>query len=223
MPIGEHTGRGNGYLIVDDHALIREGIVRVFSGTRPDAQLFEAGDLAQAIAILIGPQGPAIDTVLLDLHLPDSRGIGTLQRVRAMAPDVVVGVVSGTDDHELAMQCLQHGAAAFVPKHGELEQFVQGISALAGGGVYFPRDLLWQAAVRVRPCAAQPAEGAEVRVTRRQNDVLRLLLRGYSNHVISTELGISPETVKLHVSALLRAYGVNSRVHLILACANRPA
>ncbi|TAK75961.1 MAG: response regulator transcription factor [Aquabacterium sp.] len=221
MAIGEHTGRGNGYLIVDDHALIREGVVRVFSGTRPDAQLFEAGDLAQAISILIGPQGPSIDTVLLDLHLPDSRGIATLQRVRAMAPDVVVGVVSGTDDHELAMQCLQHGAAAFVPKHGEIDQFVQGISALAGGGVYFPRDLLWQAASRIKPDQACGSSG-EVKVTRRQNDVLRLLLRGYSNHVISTELGISPETVKLHVSALLRAFGVNSRVHLILACANRP-
>lgn len=215
------AARGDAYLIVDDHALIREGIVRVFSDTRPNARLFEACNLQQAVQTLQGEHGPSIDTVLLDLHLPDSRGLETLQRIKAVAPDVVVGVVSGTDDDHLAMQCLQQGAAAFVPKHGELDQFVQGISAMASGGIYFPRELLWQVTGRLsvldQPAAASPAS---VRLTQRQSEVLRLLLKGFSNQVISNELGISSETVKLHVSALLRAHKVRSRVHLILACAN---
>lgn len=214
--------RGDAYLIVDDHALIREGIVRVFSAIRPNAQLLEACHLAQAIEILQGEHGAAIDTVLLDLNLPDSRGIDTLQRLKAIAPALMIGVVSGTDDDHLAMQCLQHGAAAFVPKHGDLDQFVQGISAMASGGIYFPRELLWQVTGRLSNNGTDPftADPSAVRLTRRQNDVLRLLLKGFSNLVISNELGISPETVKLHVSALLRAYKVSSRVHLILACAN---
>lgn len=213
--------RGDAYLIVDDHALIREGIVRVFSATRPDARLFEACNLQQAIETLQGVHGSSIDTVLLDLHLPDSRGLETLQRIKAVAPAVVVGVVSGTDDDHLAMQCLQQGAAAFVPKHGELDQFVQGISAMASGGIYFPRELLWQVSGRM-PAVTSPVEAspASVRLTPRQSEVLRLLLKGFSNQVISHELGISSETVKLHVSALLRAHKVSSRVHLILALAN---
>lgn len=215
------TVRGGAYLIVDDHALIREGIVRVFSDTRPSARLFEACSLQQAIQILQGEEGASVDTVLLDLHLPDSRGLDTLQRIKAVAPQVVVGVVSGTDDDHLAMQCLQQGAAAFVPKHGGLDQFVQGISAMASGGIYFPRELLWQATGRLTgPDPRAPATAAAVRLTQRQGEVLRLLLKGLSNQVISHELGISPETVKLHVSALLRAHKVSSRVHLILACAN---
>ena len=211
--------RGDAYLIVDDHALIREGIVRVFNDIRPNARLFEACDLKQAIQTLQGEQGASIDTLLLDLNLPDSRGIETLQRIKAIAPDLVIGVISGTDDDHLAMQCLQQGAAAFVPKHGDLDQFVQGITAMASGGIYFPRELLWQATGRLS-VIDKPSEGlATVRLTQRQSEVLRLLLKGFSNQVISDELGISPETVKLHVSALLRAHKVSSRVHLILACA----
>lgn len=215
------TVRGDAYLIVDDHALIREGIVRVFTDFRPSAQLFEACNLSQAIQILQGAHGESIDTVLLDLNLPDSRGLETLQRIKAIAPNVVVGVVSGTDDDQLALQCLQQGAAAFVPKHGDLDQFVQGISAMASGGIYFPRELLWQVTGRFSVMDQQAAPGpASVRLTQRQGEVLRLVLKGFSNQVISNELGISPDTVKLHVSGLLRAYKVSSRVHLILACAN---
>jgi DNA-binding NarL/FixJ family response regulator len=214
------TVRGDAYLIVDDHALVREGIVRVFSDTRPSARLFEACSLAQAIRVLQGEHGASIDTVLLDLNLPDSRGLDTLQQIKAVAPEVVVGVVSGTDDDHLAMQCLHEGAAAFVPKHGELDQFVQGISAMASGGIYFPRELLWQVTGRLSAPERHPLPASAVRLTQRQGEVLRLLLKGLSNQVISHELGISPETVKLHVSALLRAHKVSSRVHLILACAN---
>ncbi|RZI86153.1 MAG: response regulator transcription factor [Rubrivivax sp.] len=212
--------RGDAYLIVDDHALIREGIVRVFTDIRPRARLLEAGDLRQAIGILQGEHGPSIDTVLLDLNLPDSRGLETLHRIKAIAPELVVGIISGTDDDQLAMQCLQSGATAFVPKHGDLDQFVQGISAMASGGVYFPRELLWQVTGRLSSNEQrEQVVPGRVRLTQRQGEVLRLLLKGFSNLVISNELGISPETVKLHVSALLRAYKVNSRVHLILACA----
>jgi DNA-binding NarL/FixJ family response regulator len=223
MNTQEPPVRGDAYLIVDDHALIREGIVRVFTDIRPNAQLLEACDLRQAIQILQGEHGASIDTLLLDLNLPDSRGLDTLHRIKAIAPDLVIGVISGTDDDHLAMQCLQHGAAAFVPKHGDLDQFVQGISAMASGGVYFPRDMLWQVTGRLSGHDPAAIEPGAVRLTRRQNDVLRLLLKGFSNLVISHELGISPDTVKLHVSALLRAYKVNSRVHLILACANQRA
>lgn len=212
--------RGDAYLIVDDHALIREGIVRVFNDIRPHARLFEACDLRQTIQTLQGEHGASIDTLLLDLNLPDSRGIETLQRIKAIAPDLVIGVISGTDDDHLAMQCLQQGAAAFVPKHGDLDQFVQGITAMASGGIYFPRELLWQATGRLSVIDKPSAGPATVRLTQRQSEVLRLLLKGFSNQVISDELGISPETVKLHVSALLRAHKVSSRVHLILACAN---
>jgi DNA-binding NarL/FixJ family response regulator len=218
MSTQEPTVRGDAYLIVDDHALVREGIVRVFTDIRPQARLFEACNLAQAIATLQGEHGASIDTLLLDLNLPDSRGLETLQRIKAIAPDLVIGVVSGTDDDNLAMQCLQQGAAAFVPKHGDLDQFAQGITAMASGGIYFPRELLWQATGRL-PTVDEPTPTSTVRLTERQSQVLRLLLKGFSNQVISNELGISPETVKLHVSALLRAHKVTSRVHLILACA----
>ncbi len=215
-PESPHPVRGNGFLIVDDHSLIREGIVRVFSEFRPSAELFEARDLRGAIDILQGPSSLSVDTILLDLNLPDSRGIDTLRRIKEVAPDLLVGVISGTDDEQLAMDCLLQGASAFVPKHGEVDQLVQGLSALASGGVYFPRDLLSKVS---RPAGrAAPVASPGIRLTRRQSEVLPLLLQGQSNQQISDALGISLETVKLHVSGLLKLYKVNSRVNLILAC-----
>ncbi len=207
--------RGNGFLIVDDHTLIREGIVRVFSEFRPTADLFEARDLLGAIDILQSPSSMGIDTILLDLNLPDSQGLATLQRIKDVAPELLIGVISGTDDERLAMDCLMQGASAFIPKHGNVDQLVQGLSALANGGVYFPRDLLSKVS-RHRQHAG--AGTGEIRLTRRQSEVLPLIMQGHSNQRISDELGISLETVKLHVSGLLKLYKVTSRVQLILAC-----
>jgi DNA-binding NarL/FixJ family response regulator len=217
--------QGAAYLIVDDHVLIREGVVRVFSDIRPTASLFEASSFAEAARILQSDSGRGIDTVLLDLNLPDSRGLETLQRIKAVAPHLLVGVISGTDDDHLAMQCLQQGASAFVPKHGPIDQFVQGITALATGGVYFPRELLCRVTGSLTGRLTDGAGSAQnetggVRLTQRQTEVLRLLRKGWTNQAIAEELGISTETVKLHVSALLRAYKVSSRVQLILACAS---
>lgn len=219
-----HPVRGNGFLIVDDHSLIREGIVRVFSEFRPCAALFEARDLACAVAILQGPSGEGVDTILLDLNLPDSQGIETLRRIKEVAPDRLIGIISGTHDEHLAMQCLTQGASAFVPKHGEVNQLVQGLSALANGGVYFPRDLLTKVTGTLSDGNAGGPVPGDVPLTRRQREVLPMLLRGCTNQQISDELRISLETAKLHVSGLLRLYKVSSRVQLILACSaqNKP-
>lgn len=217
-PLRSHPIRGNGFLIVDDHALIREGVVRVFGEFRPDAALFEARNLADAIDILSGPSGELVDTVLLDLNLPDSAGIDTLQRIKQVAPDRLIGIISGTNDEQLAMQCLMLGASAFVPKHGEVSQLVQGLSALANGGVYFPRELLTRVNRSALALDGSGPEHANAQLTRRQREVLPLLLQGSTNQQISDALGISLETAKLHVSGLLRVYGVSNRVQLILAC-----
>ena len=108
------------------------------------------------------------------------------------------------------------GASAFIPKHGNVDQLVQGLSALANGGVYFPATC---SAKVSRHRQHVGAGTGEIRLTRRQSEVLPLIMQGHSNQRISDELGISLETVKLHVSGnLLKLYKVTSRVQLILAC-----
>jgi DNA-binding NarL/FixJ family response regulator len=218
---------GDVYLVVDDHVLVREGVARVFGDIRPGALLHEASSFAEAVAILRSTAGAEIDTVLLDLHLPDSTGLDTLHRLQAAVPHLVIGVISGTDDDQLAMQCLQHGASVFVPKHGPIEHFVQGITAMASGGVYFPRELISRVLGRLSPAPLSHDGPIDmppgVHLTPRQVEVLRLVRKGCANLDISQELGISIATVKLHVRALLRAYKMRGRVQLILAAGNAHA
>ncbi len=207
------------YLIVDDHALVREGIVRVITNTWPHAHLSHAASLHEANKLLAEP-GASFDTVVLDLNLGDSDGIQTLKTLRAAAPMARVAVVSANNDLDLALACLHEGACAFIPKMGSIDHFVRGLQTLASGGTYFPRDLLAQAQQREgAPTGVQPV--AAISLTPRQHEVLHLLLQGLTNTLIAQELGISAETVKLHVSAILRSYGVANRVQLLLACAGQ--
>lgn len=199
-------------LVIDDHALVREGVVSVLRRAAPDATVHDADSLAQARGWAQAGHRP--DTLVLDLSLPDSEGLDTLQAVRALWPQARVAIVSAHNDLDLAMACLREGACAFVPKQGSLVQFEHALSVIAGGGLYFPRELFLTAGLTT-PAVNRPA----VALTPRQHEVLGHLLQGATNPMIAEALGISPDTVKLHVSAILQAHGVANRVQLVLACA----
>lgn len=219
-------------LVVEDHALVSEGILKVVTTQWPDLVAHQACDLASALRCL---DTAGIDVIITDLNLPDAQGLDTLVRLRAHAPRSRIGVVSGSNELSLALACLREGACAFVPKAGSLAHFTEGLRTLAHGGVYFPRELLAQAhaaaitgpddeALATNTGASVSAApsgrpGSPARLTPRQIEVRALLLHGLANALIADQLGISEETVKLHVRAILRAHGAHNRVHLLLNCA----
>jgi DNA-binding NarL/FixJ family response regulator len=196
------------FLVVDDHALLREGVIATILRVQPLAEIIQADSLQAA---LNEPLAAQCDTIVLDLSLPDSQGLATLQAVRAWSPRARIAIVSAHNDLDLAMACIREGACAFVPKQGSLVQFQQALSVIAQGGLYFPRELFITADLPA-PRPAAPS------LTPRQKEVMVQLLKGCTNPMIGEELGISAETVKLHVSAILAAYGVANRVQLLLAC-----
>ncbi len=201
------------FLVVDDHALLREGVIATILRVQPQAEIIQTDSLQ---ATLNAPQAANCDTIVLDLTLPDSQGLATLQAVRAWSPRARIAIVSAHNDLDLAMACIREGACAFVPKQGSLVQFQQALSVIAQGGLYFPRELFITADLPApRPAAPN--------LTPRQQEVLVQLLKGCTNPMIGEELGISAETVKLHVSAILAAYGVANRVQLLLACSRDQA
>lgn len=215
-----HRLHDSRFLIVDDHALLREGVASVIKPLCPDRHdMAQADSLAQAVAHLGGNQGQGW-TVILDLHLPDSSGLSTLETIRAAAPLSRIAIVSAHHDLDLAMQCIQAGACAFVPKHGSLVEFQQALAVIAAGGVYFPKELFVSAGVAHNH--DKPAQ-ANTELTPRQHEVLAGLLDGLSNAAIAQHLQISEETVKLHVRAVLRAYGAANRVQLLLTFARQAA
>lgn len=209
------------YLLVDDHSLIREGMMQAIRSLQPLARFSQANSCRSALSHLAASGANPIDVVLLDLGLPDSSGVDTLRHVRQAAATQRIGIITGSTDAQLALECIHHGASCFIPKLGELDGFMTALQALVEGRLHFPADLLSS------PAATLPADSPDTlpsaKLTPRQKDVLTWITRGCSNPVIATALGISPETVKLHVSAIFRAYKVHSRTQLVLLCSRQAA
>jgi len=216
------VSRAPHYLLVDDHSLIREGMMQAIRSLEPRARFSQANSLQSTLASLASaPASDPVDVVLLDLGLPDSRGTATLQAVRQAAPTQRIGIITGQSDVQVALECIHHGASCFIPKLAEIDGFTLALKALVEGRLHFPSELLSPSEVDF----PQPDEDSALRViklTPRQKDVLSWILKGCTNHAIASALGISAETVKLHVSAIFRAYGVHSRTQLVLLCSRSP-
>jgi two-component system nitrate/nitrite response regulator NarL len=211
------------YLLVDDHSLIREGMMQAIRSLDPSARFSQANSLATALVRLEETQTTdPIDVVLLDLGLPDSRGMATLQAVRQAAPTQRIGIITGQSDVQIALECIHHGASCFIPKLAEIDGFMNALRALVEGRLHFPSELLSPSDVNW-PSPEDESPPRVIRLTPRQKDVLQWILKGCTNHAIASALGISAETVKLHVSAIFRAYGVHSRTQLVLLCSRSPA
>ncbi|MEK8086053.1 response regulator transcription factor [Aquabacterium sp. A3] len=209
------------YLLVDDHSLIREGMMQAIRSLDPQARFTQANNLQSALQCLQDSAGDPIDVVLLDLGLPDSRGMATLQTMRQAAPTQRIGIITGHSDVQIALECIHHGASCFIPKLAEIDGFMTALKALVEGRLHFPSELLSTSDVEW-PAPEEDTQPRNIRLTPRQKDVLQWILKGCTNQAIAAALGISAETVKLHVSAIFRAYGVHSRTQLVLLCSHSP-
>lgn len=131
------------YLLVDDHSLIREGMMQAIRSLAPTARFSQTNSLQGTLAKLEETAvSDPIDVVLLDLGLPDSRGIATLQAVRAAAPTQRIGIITGHSDVQIALECIHHGASCFIPKLAEIDGFTGALQALVEGRLHFPSELL---------------------------------------------------------------------------------
>jgi DNA-binding NarL/FixJ family response regulator len=211
-------------LIVDDHALIRDGLQGVLKKLKRGATVLEAADCRQAMAIV--ESNPDIDLTLLDLSLPDRDGFSVLTELRERYPAMAVAVLSGTQDSATVTKALELGAAGFIPKGTRREVMMGAFQLIFDGAIYVPQQILPQQADTSQPASAAPTaprEGrpiitpAEAGLSERQLDVLALMMLGKSNKVICRALNLAEPTVKNHVTAILRALKVSNRTEAVIA------
>ncbi|GAB4400749.1 MAG: response regulator transcription factor [Rhodoferax sp.] len=200
---------------MDDHALVRAGLRQVLQGldAKDPPEVIEAATGEQAL--VLARFHPDLDLVLLDFHLPDIDGLVALKTLGERHPELPVLILSGSVTPHVVNPVLAAGAAGFVPKSGDSDALLEAIRVVLAGGLYVPRSLGWPAGPQRAAAGAQPLSSPPV-LTPRQVDVLRLLVQGCSNHDIATALGLSDETVKTHVSVLLRAFNAKTRVQVML-------
>lgn len=204
------------FLVVDDHPLVREALASLLLSLRQGATVLQAATGADALAAL--DTAGSIDLVLLDLRLPDGSGLDLLRRIGTDHIGTAVVVLSGDLDRKTVQEALAAGAVGYIPKTEPHEIIAGALGLVLAGGVYVPPMALQPAAAARPPSmAAAGASPSDLGLTGRQLEVLALLMQGRNNKLICRALGLAEPTVKNHVSAILRALGVDSRTEAVLA------
>ncbi|HEX5372192.1 MAG TPA: response regulator transcription factor [Aquabacterium sp.] len=217
-------------LLIDDHPLILAALQSVIQGLGDNVTV-SAADSGRAARETLR-NDPSYDLVLLDLHLGDADGFDLLGELRSKYPALPVVVISASDRTSDVIRAIDMGAMGFVPKRATNETLFDALQQVMSGGVYVPpmsmgADNMTQlsSSPHIQQVQREATESSfqtvpslvQLGLTPRQSDVLNLLLKGQPNKLIARELGLSVETVKDHVAAVLRALGVSSRTQAVIA------
>lgn len=205
-------------LLVDDHAMLRDGLRSILQ-MEPDIQVVgEAADGESAVR-LAETFKPSV--ILMDLNLPGIDGIEATRRVRLASPDSTVIILTMHDAKEFLFSAIQEGAAGYLLKSLPSSDVVRAVrSAARGESLLHPamaRKLMdGYASLSRGGNGSKDAGGRENELTPRENDVLGLLVQGASNREIAQTLFLSDKTIKQHVTKILRKLGVRSRSQAII-------
>ena len=190
-------------LIADDHPLFRAALAFGLRELFPGAQIFEAASFALLEAAVA--QNPEVELVLLDLNMPGAKGLSALIYLRGERPATPVLVISANDQPRTVRRAQQFGAAGFISKAAPLPVLQQAVRAVMAGDEWFPGEKAGKSEEDAR-LAARLAH-----LTTQQFRVLMCVADGLVNKQIAFQLGVAENTVKVHVTAILRKLECSSR------------
>jgi DNA-binding NarL/FixJ family response regulator len=197
-------------LIVDDHPVWRDGI-RADLESSGLTVVGEAGDGGEAIerAVELGP-----DVVLMDLRLPTVSGVDAIRRIAEDAPGARILVLSATGDEQDVLEAVKVGAAGYVLKSETGTDIVDAVRRVHAGEPVFTSGLAGLVLAEFRRVAGRD-EGGEPGLTPRENEILRLVAKGYTYREIAERLFISHKTVQNHVQNILTKLQLRKRYELM--------
>ncbi|HKI02563.1 MAG TPA: response regulator transcription factor [Thermoanaerobaculia bacterium] len=194
-------------LVVDDHFVVRAGVCNLLSSVADIELVGEAADGWQAVE---EAERCAPDVILMDLRLPLLGGVEATRQILAAQPGVGIVILTTTDAEADVLAAVEAGAVGYVSKSSPKEELLEAIRSIARGEAWLPPHLTRRLLNHLKP-----RQGQEV-LTGREQDVLNLLARGWSNREIARELGVTDITVRTHVSHVIGKLGVSNRVEAAL-------
>jgi DNA-binding NarL/FixJ family response regulator len=196
-------------VVVEDHALVREGTTELLEREPGCTVAGQAGSAEEALQ-LIGDLRP--DVALVDVELPGMNGIALARAVAEQAPDTRVIILSAYDDYAYVIGALEAGVSGYLLKTSTARELGNAVRTAAGGALVLDEAISRRLSRRWRsgPGSAPPA------FTPRETEVLNLIARGLPNKQIASQLGLGLRTVETHVSSVLGKLGVTSRTEAAL-------
>lgn len=202
-------------VIVDDHGIVRQGLRALL--TRPGIEVIgegESGNAAIEAARTLNP-----DVMLLDIRMKDGDGLQALPQIKAVSPCTSVIMLTTYANPGYLARAISSGASGYLSKETNPEQIVRAVMAASSGEELIDRSLLEMAlaqAVDISTPTAEPVDMPIEQLSEREQEVLRLMVEGLSNHTIAETLNISIPTVKTHVQHILQKLHVSDRTQAAL-------
>jgi DNA-binding NarL/FixJ family response regulator len=195
-------------LCVDDHAIVREGIVSLIEGDVDLKIVAEAETAQQAIAAFHACKP---DVTVIDLRLPDGDGVEVIRQLRKEFPNARFIVLTSAEGDVDMRRALEAGAQAYLVKGAVRKELRQVVKAVHAGERYIPASV----AEKITAHLGEPG------LTARELEVIQLVSEGLRNKEIAARLSISEDTVKMHVRNLMEKLGVGDRTHAVMVAVRR--
>ena len=205
-------------LVVDDHAILRDGIRSLLESQEDIIVVGEAGDGAEAIELA---DKLLPDIVLMDISMPKTNGLEATRIIKDRHPQLKVLILTQHDNREYIAPALGAGAAGYVLKRSGRREMLNAIRQVHEQGAFLSNNIA-QEVLQDYSQNGRTVEDVEQHLTDRERQVLELIVRGKSNKEIALELGISPKTVSVHRTNLMSKLNVQNTVELIRFATNHP-
>jgi DNA-binding NarL/FixJ family response regulator len=213
-------------MIVDDHPLFRQGLRRVIEAEEDMEVIIEVGDGEEALRLA---QKMIPDVIMMDVNIPTMNGLQVASSLKDSLPNVGIIMLTAYHDDEQIFHAIKAGAGAYYPKDVTPRKLVEAIRQVSQGNYVIEDNVLAKSQVtswllkqfeQMSTFGGSPDE-LFVPLSPREMEILHLVARGYSNKEIAHELGISRQTVKNHMTSILRKLSVNDRTQAAIYALRR--
>jgi DNA-binding NarL/FixJ family response regulator len=199
-------------LVVDDHAIFREGVTLLLHRDPQIHVIAEAANAQDAVALAAKEQP---DIILLDVDLAGFDALDIIESLQAAAPQTRIVLLTGVRGAELQTRALKLGARGFVSKEQSAEVLLKAVRKVREGELWFDRGTVDTAVTRL--LRGDPDDGAvATSFTRREFEIVRLIGDGMKNDEIAERLGVSEKTIRNHLTIIFEKAGIHDRLHLAI-------
>lgn len=201
-------------IIIDDHALFREGLKAIISRKSQYEIIGEAGNAREALN-LVRELKP--DLILLDIALPDGNGVDLTKEIRNAFPEIRILIVSMHNKIDYIMKTFQAGASGYVVKESASEKLLQGMDCVLNGEIFMDSSVSQKILKKIINVPEKKTKSTESRydtLSPREQEIMVLLVEGNSAKQIAEKLFISPKTVENHRSNIMQKLGLHSTLEL---------